>query len=682
MHLACRYNRVIKRSIAPLLMAATIITACTGNATPTVSPEPTSSPGNKIPIEQTNEPSPAPEATSLPSGLIQVPVPDFALETAGFLDLAAYPPHDYYRAAVEILGMSPDELVPDLSSAPALVVNARQNFFYNANLGGEYRTVPARLRHISDSAAWWTGVTTNITDDAILTAAGRFEELVLPTNRLVFGKEWSPGIDNDPLIHFLVLEEESWGGFFGYFSRVNQFPTAIEPISNQKEMLVLNASAFALDSETFPGKLAHEYQHLIQWNQDQNEDLWLNEAFSELAYFLSGSPTIRSAFGPTNAELFALNTDIQLTARPERKFGELDMSTFIHYGAERAFIVYLFEQFGPKFIQDLVKNPEPGVLSIRQELSKLPDTPQFDDVFANFTLAGLLNQRGLAGGIWGYKEYVPFLPERDVISTFNGTPIATKQVPYSARYYEIHSDNTVNVSFTGSTLARLTPVDPASGMYAWYSNRGDSSAFTLTRAFDLSGLNSATLNYKIWYELEEFYDFAYLEISTDGGAHWTILETAHGTSNDPNNQAYGFAYTGAVLEWKSESIDISEYAGQEILVRFEVITDFHTNRDGIQLDNIEIPELGYFDGAEDDSGGWQAEGFIRSSNFVPVNWIVWLVETSRPTRVTRIELDDLSHATFTIEGFGTSFPFAAIVVSPAAPVTTMDIPYELVFKHP
>ena len=675
-------NRSMIIRISTLFIFAVVLMAACRSETPPASPEPVAPTDEAPEATATAAPEPEPTAVSLPGGVIRIPVPAFALETARFLSEASHPPHDYYRAAVQLLGMTNEELVPVFESTKPLAVNDRANFFYNSNLGGEYRTVPARLRVISENAAWWTGVSTNIPDEEIMVAVERFEALVLPTNRLIFGKEWSPGIDNDRLIHFLILEEETWGGFFGYFSRMNQFPTAIEPFSNQREMLVINASAFSLDSETFPGKLAHEYQHLIQWNQDANEDLWLNEAFSELAYFLSGAPTIRSALGPTNSELFALNPDAQLTARPERKFGEEDLSTFIHYGAERAFMVYLLEQFGPEFVQSIAKNPEPGVLSIQRELDRLPEAPSFDDVFANFLLANLLNQPGLAGGIWGYKEYTPYLPVREVVSSYSDTPIEHKLPPYGARYYEIQSDQTVNVSFTGSTLARLTPVDPASGQYAWYSNRGDSSAFTLTRSFDLSGVQSATLNYKIWYELEPFFDFAYLEVSTDGGETWEILETAHGTANDPNDQSYGFAYTDVVIDWKNESIDLSAFAGQQILVRFEVITDFTTNQDGIQLDDIEIPEIGYFDGAEDDAGGWEAEGFIRSTNVVPSNWIVWLIELARPTRVTRVELDDLAHAEFVIDGFGTSFPFAAVVIAPAAPTTTMEIPYELVLQHP
>ena len=662
------------------LISLLVMIACSRSEPPvqTETPNPVSS-GEPAP-SATVPPTPAPTAIPIPLGLIQVPVPDSAVQTAAEIWAAERPPHDYYRAAVQLLGLPADDLIP--APAVELVVNDRSNFYYNANLGGEYRIVPARLRHLSANAAWWTGVDSTVSDEEIIGAAENFEETVFPTNRLVFGREWSPGIDEDHHIHFLILQEESWGGFFGYFSRINQFPLAIEPFSNEREMLVLNANAFPLDSATFVGKLAHEYQHLIQWNQDANEDLWLNEAFSELAYFLTGSPIIASALGPTNAQLFAEAPDSQLTARPERRFGEDDLSTFVHYGAERAFLVYLFEQFGPQFVQDLAQNPAPGAISIQEELDKVPGSPAFDDVYANWLLANLLNQPNLGEGVWGYSELTPFLPVRDVISSYNGEPIVDQLQPYGARYYEIQSDQTVDVSFTGSTLARLTPVDPASGEYAWYSNRGDSSAFTLTRGFDLSGLDTATLNYKVWYELEELYDFAYLEVSTDGGETWTILETANGTAEDPFDRSYGFGYTGSPLAWAEESIDLSAFAGGEILIRFEVITDFHTNRDGLQLDDIEIPELGFFDGAEDDAGGWEAVGFVRSTNFVPVNWIVWLIELTLPTRVTRIVVDDLAKAQILIEGFGSDFPFAAIVVSPAAPVTTMNINYELVFERP
>jgi hypothetical protein len=110
-----------------------------------------------------------------------------------------------------------------------------------------------------------------------------------------------------------------------------------------------------------------------------------------------------------------------------------------------------------------------------------------------------------------------------------------------------------------------------------------------------------------------------------------------------------------------------------------VISDLSANRDGLQLDDIEIPEIGFFDGAEDDTGGWDAKGFIRSSNFVPVEWIIWLIKLTQPTQVEKIELDSNQSTEFEIEGFGEEFPFAALVISPTATTTTLDLSYELIF---
>jgi len=674
-----------------LALLLPLLSSCSGDSSEPPAPVPptsiaVASPTNTDSPEPTTAalPSPQPTLEPIPKGLIRIPVPASAGETAAALFAAEHPAVDNYRIAIELLGVTPGMLTPEALSSTDVQINDRANFFLKIRPGGhEYKSLPARLRHLSENVAWWTGVNATVSDEDIITAAQLFEDEQLKINRLIFGQEWSPGIDNDLRIHIILVNEPLWGVYFGYFSPANEYPTAIYPYSNQREMIVVNLASIRLDSTSFQGKLGHEYQHLIHWYQDPNQDLWLNEAMSELAYFLSGAPPASSALGPTNAELFALYPDIQLTSRPERKYVYEVEADFAHYGAERLFAVYLLEQFDPEFIKDLVDNPLPGVISIRQELDQLEDKPQFEEVYASWLLANLLNQPNLLEGKFGYQNIRPVRPVPEVVSTFEGEAISDQLPPYGARYYEIRSDEDIDVKFTGSTLARLTPADPFSGEYAWYSNRGDESEFSLTRSFDLTEVESATLNFKAWYELEEFYDYAYAAVSTDGGETWTTLETAHGTDHDPYENSYGWGYTGTTLDWLAESLDLSPYTGQVIQLRFEVITDFSRNRDGLQLDDIEIPEIGYFDGAEDDSGGWEAHGFIRSSNFVPVDWIVWLLKlgVGLPTQVERIEAGANQSTEFEIAGFGEEFSFAALVVSPTAPVTTMELDYELIFEH-
>jgi hypothetical protein len=377
---------------------------------------------------------------------------------------------------------------------------------------------------------------------------------------------------------------------------------------------------------------------------------------------------------------FADNPQLQLTARGETNTEAEKWLAYGHYGAEKAFAVYLLEQFGPQFIQDVFRNPLPGVESIEAELNRLPGQPDFDEVYANWLVANLLDQPMLDGGQWGYREYDPIRPIRFVFETFPGDPIYNFLLPYGARYYELRSDRDVHVSFAGDTLAHLAPVNPAGGQFVWYSTRGDESEFQLTRAFDLTGQASATLTYKVWYDLEPYYDFAYVEISTDGGQTWTVLEAPGSIANSYVTGAYGWSYTGTARGWVDESIDLAPYAGGPVLIRFEVITDFTVNRPGLMLDDIAIPEIGFFDDVESESGGWEAVGFIRSANVVPVNWVVWVIKTSDPTTVERISLDELQRANFTLSGFGAEFPFAAIILSPTAHTTTLPLDYELIFR--
>jgi hypothetical protein len=181
--------------------------------------------------------------------------------------------------------------------------------------------------------------------------------------------------------------------------------------------------------------------------------------------------------------------------------------------------------------------------------------------------------------------------------------------------------------------------------------------------------------------LEQDFDYGYVLVSDDEGATWNVLKTQYGTSENLSSDAYGPGYTGESTEWLEESLDLSPYAGQDLMIRFVVNTDHSTNRDGMLLDNIEIPEIKYFDGAEDDRGGWEAQGFVRSSNLVPAKWVLWLVKINADPNlqdeVSRIQLDELQSAEFDIEGFGRAFDFAALVIAPLAPTTTMSLDYEI-----
>jgi hypothetical protein len=618
----------------------------------------------------------------LPESFINAPVSENAIATGQALNSAQHVPQDRYADAVAVGGLTADQLQVKPASPPK--VGDQLDFFVNYDLDKDFRPVHATLRHLSDHAAWWVAEGADVTDEDLRAAAENFETTPYKIDTLVYGPEPKPGIDGYDPVHFLLVNIPEWGEFYGYFSTVNMYPRIMQQYSNEKEMMVINTGGNPLPSIEFAGELGHEFGHLIEWSSDPNEDLWLNEALSELSAFMTVSPPPGTLMDEGNQQVFSRYPFVQLNTRPETSLPEDDRNlVFAHYGAEKLFTVYLLDRFGPRFIRDVVANKEAGVRSIEQELQKLDPPLTFDEVFADWILANLMNQPDHPQGRFGYKEVQTLLPSIITLDSFTGETLPGYMPPYSTFYYELHANDALKVKFSGATQARLTPSDPYAGKSVWYSNRGDETSFTMTHAFDLTGVDSATLKYAVWYELEENFDYGYALVSDDGGETWDVLETNHGTSENLSDDALGTGYTGESKEWLQESIDLSAFAGKEILLRFVVNTDLATNRDGMMLDNIEIPEIDYLDGAEDDQGGWEAQGFVRSSNVVPAEWIVWLVKVnSDPAlkdEVTRIDLDELQTARFDIEGFGQDFDFAALVISPTAPTTTMSLDYELTF---
>lgn len=619
------------------------------------------------------------QPSAVPASFIGVPVTEGADQTSDALRAAAHIPQDRFADARSVKDIPPAELI--VTPIEELEVGDQDEFYINFDLDKDFRRIPATVKHLSPNAVWWVGDNTNISDENLRAAAENFENSALKIGRLIYGHEPAPGIDGYDPVHFLLVDMPQWGEFYGYFSTINQYPRAIQRFSNQKELLVINTAGQSLTSTAFASELAHEFGHLIMWSVDPNEDLWMNEGSSELASFFTASPAPGSVLDGGNEQVFANYPFIQLNARPDTSLPEFDRNViFAHYAAEKLFMIYLLDRFGPQFIQDLFANPNAGIRALDQQLAKLDSPLTFNEVFADWLLANLMNQADHPQGHFGYSEVQTLLPSIITLSDFTGERLPGYMPPYSAFYYELHADEQVNVDFKGATMARLTPADPYEGHYAWYSNRGDESSFTLTREFDLRDARSATLNYRVWYELEQGYDYGYVLASGDGGETWDVLPTRHGMVENLSDDAYGIGYTGESGGWRKESLDLSKYAGQEVLVRFVTNSDLATNRSGMMFDNIEIPQIDFFDGAEDDAGQWDAQGFVRSANQVPVEWVVWIIKVNtdpeKADEVIRLPLDELQSADFDITGFGETFDFAAMVISPMAPTTTQSIDYE------
>ena len=548
---------------------------------------------------------------------------------------------------------------------PRYEIGDQTSFWIGDQVNRTYFSITATLRYATPHLYMWVQDGLEVDQAALERSAREFEEKIYPTNRRIFGSEWTPGVDNDPHLHIL---NASVPGVGGYFSSADEYPRIADPFSNEREMFYINVDVYRPGTEGYHAVLAHEFQHMIHWHQDPNEDTWVNEGAAELATKLNGY----RMGGETSA--FAGSPDTQLNA-----WAEDPSRSAPHYGASYLFMVYFVQRLGSDRVRDLVAAPENGFAGFNRVLREGGTGLRFDDLFQDWVIANYLDDPSLGEGRYGYEDLDIRVTPAEIIETYPAHGQATVH-QYAADYILLEPGPTdVTVVFTGTETVKLLPNEPHSGQYQWWSNRGDGSDATLTRTFDLTDLTRATLEAWLWYDIEEDFDYAYVEVSTDGGQTWETLPGRYTTTFNPNGNNFGHGYTGKSgggPEWIQEKMDLTPYAGQEIALRFEYITDDAYNAPGFAVDDIAIPELGYHDDAEAGDGGWVARGFIRHDNRIPQRWSVQLIELGAETRVRSMALDEHQRGRLVIRGLGDQIERAVLVVSALAPVTTEVASYQ------
>jgi immune inhibitor A len=253
-------------------------------------------------------------------------------------------------------------------------------------------------------------------------------------------------------------------------------------------------------------------------------------------------------------------------------------------------------------------------------------------------------------------------------------PQTTSVHQYGIDIIEISCRGDYVFEFQGSTSVQLIPVGAASGSFSFWSNKGDISNPTLTREFDLSGVSGPVeMTFHAWYNIETDWDYAYVEASING-EDWTILDTPGCTTYNPTGNSYGCGYTGQTTGWVKESVDLSDYAGGKVFVRFDYITDTAVNEDGFLVDDIQIDAIDYVTDFEEDDNSWVAEGFVRVENILPQTYRVTLIRISNETTVETVYLDQNMYAKvpFSIDSRGDKL---VVIISGTTRFTTQPTQY-------
>jgi len=168
---------------------------------------------------------------------------------------------------------------------------------------------------------------------------------------------------------------------------------------------------------------------------------------------------------------------------------------------------------------------------------------------------------------------------------------------------------------------RLTDINAFKGTQSQFipndTTELDQGLITI-QSFRIGG-EMPTLSFRHMYDTEYFFDGGFVEISTDGGVRFEYLssdlflkgdydtELNYGTFAIPNLKAFSGDSNG----WRNSYVDLSDYKGKDVLIRFrfgcdnvECESDDSTCRTnaipkpntGWFIDNFEIVDLSYLDG--------------------------------------------------------------------------------------
>ena len=264
-----------------------------------------------------------------------------------------------------------------------------------------------------------------------------------------YGLERSPGIDGKE--HIIVLIHEMDEGVAGYFRSVDEYSQSQASDSNEHEMVYLNASS--ITSDLAKSYLAHEFTHLITFNQKDGfaveEETWLNEARAEYAPTLVGyNEEYENSYLQKRVNDFLKTPSDSITEWTGKSSDYGSLSLFAHY---------LVEQYGVEILKDSLQSKYIGIESLNKALEVNSATKNFAEIFTDWTITALVNDCSL-GELYCYKN--KGLRNTKVVPLINFLPLSGKSTlgvtqetkDWSGNWFKfIGGKGTLKLEFIGET---------------------------------------------------------------------------------------------------------------------------------------------------------------------------------------------------------------------------------------
>lgn len=263
-----------------------------------------------------------------------------------------------------------------------------------------------------------------------------------------YGSIWSPGIDNDEKITIFLHSIASDSA--GYFRESDEYSRAVLPKSNEREMVYLNVDF--INNPLLKGYLAHEFTHLINYNQkdrinDLRDEVWAVEMRSEFAPSILGYNNVyKDSYLEKRVKKFLQSPVNSLTKWKD---------SLSDYANVVLLAQYISDQYGQDIIISTMKSKKAGYLSIEEALAKKGINKRFEAVFSDWIIANAINDCSL-GKEYCYKN--PGLINFRVLPATNFLPVNSQSSlkvydslhDWSARWYKVVGGaQKLNFSFEG-----------------------------------------------------------------------------------------------------------------------------------------------------------------------------------------------------------------------------------------
>lgn len=190
-------------------------------------------------------------------------------------------------------------------------------------------------------------------------------------NHQYFGNE--NDTDNNGKV-IIVFSRELTGGLLGYFYGGDKFSKTSQSDSNEGDIFYLTTDTYS--GTVVKGTLAHEFQHMIYFDQHYNRNVvdsgngvWLNEALSQAAEYYNG---------------YTDNHNAWMANYLNGNWGGLSLThwTSGNYGYGALFARYLIDQYGDAAIKNMCSTDKIGVAAVESATGA-----DFNNIYNDFTRA-------------------------------------------------------------------------------------------------------------------------------------------------------------------------------------------------------------------------------------------------------------------------------------------------------